>query len=270
MLEILSLIKTVLAILATGEGRVRSALIQPLLTVSLVVGLYLGWHVVREASLEAGLRAALFDDEAPRSTHRSEVEAAVAQAELRQLAASDRVINQLLAALLRHAPTSTRAQLAVFHDGVSGLTEVSLLHFDLTHVVTAPGRLPGRTFVDEPLSQWEDRLPALLEGRCILLLTNQMRNNFTRARLENLGVASVLTCPVTDVRRALLGSVMLTWDGLDAVPGGGDLVALMRDVHAVGSQLASVLVLRSSVTLPPLPQAAGRQVEQPPAMPSIP
>jgi hypothetical protein len=251
VLEILELIKTLLQLAGVGGARLRAMLIQPVLTVLIIAVLFVGWHVLREANLRAGLHAALYDTEPGREVPPRTVELAIAQADLRQLARSDRLITQLLESLLRRAPTAARTALGVIHNGVTGLTGIKLMRFDLVHTVVAPGRLSGPKLMNEPLSEWEDRLPFLLQGQCYVAPIGQERNDITRARLEGMGAAFVLACPVTGVRGALLGSVALIWDNSDPPPTGEELRLLTRDAKAIGAQIASVLDLRASVALSP-------------------
>ena len=96
--------------------------------------------------------------------------------------------------------------------------------------------------VNQPLSDWNEFLPALLAGRC--QLTNVSANASTvavRARLAALGAGSFMACPVVDIQGRMLGAVFVTWDLRDNPPAGEDLQSLMDFARSVGTQIASAL-----------------------------
>jgi hypothetical protein len=122
---------------------IGALLLQPLITVAMLLFLYAGWHVRDEGSVSAGLRVAFIDTRAFRTDHQHELEAATLQRELRKAADTDRQIDQLLAGLLVRSPMADRVRLGVVHNGITGLTGVALLRYDITNSIAAPGHTGG-------------------------------------------------------------------------------------------------------------------------------
>ncbi len=76
MLEILRLARIVLEVLVNLGQPIPALLVQPLITVALLLFLYAGWHVRDEGTINAGLRVAFVDTRAYRAEHERELEAA--------------------------------------------------------------------------------------------------------------------------------------------------------------------------------------------------
>lgn len=251
MLDIVRLIRTVLELLLSLGQPLRILLLQPLITVAMLLFIYAGWHVRDEGSISDGLRVAFIDTTANRAQHARELEAANLQAELRQSAATDKLISQLLAALLVRAPLAARVQLGVVHNGLSGVTGVTLLRFDIINAVTAAGHSGGEPVQNQPLSDWAEFLPALVAGRCQMGVTTDEPNLALRARLEALGAGTFMACPVIDIEGRMLGGLFVTWDVRDAPPTGAVLQSLMDYAKVIGIQVASALDLRGGRAPPP-------------------
>jgi hypothetical protein len=251
LLDILRLVRAVLELLVNLGQPLRTMLLQPLVTVGMLVFLYAGWHVRDEGSVTAGLRVAFIDTTAYRAKHFHELESAMLQIQLQQTAQTDGLINQLLAALLAHAPTASRVRLDVVHNGVTGITGTALLRYDVTNAVAAAGRAVGPMVVNQPLSDWNEFLPSLLSGKCQIVAVGEGANaSALRARLEALGAGIFMACPVVDVQGRMLGAVFLTWDVRDMPPGGEDLRALTEYAKSIGAQIASALDLRGYLPWP--------------------
>lgn len=250
MLEILRTVRVVLELLVNLGQPIRALLIQPLVTVAMLVFLYAGWHVRDEGSIGAGLRVAFVDTRAFRAEHLREMESTLLQAELRQTAETDKLINQLLTALLDRAPTAARVRLAVVHNGVTGLTGMALLRVDMTNAVASPGHSVGAMTLNQPLSDWNAFLPVLLAGNCRMGSASAEASLVARARLDALGADAFLVCPVTDVQGRMLGAVFMTWDLRDAPPAGQELQALMGFTRNICIQIAAALDLRGHLPWP--------------------
>ena len=138
----------------------------------------------------------------------------------------------------------------MIHNGVTGLTGVGMLRYDVTNAVALPGRAAGVSIVNEPLSVWNDFLPALLAGKCLLMASTDAHNFDLRARLQVLGANSLMACPVTDIEGKLLGALFSNWDAADQPPDGDQLRVVMDLNQRIGAQIASVLNLRSSLQAP--------------------
>ena len=176
------------------------------------------------------------------------------QAELRRTAETDKLINQLLAALLARAPTAARVRLGVVHNGVTGVTGMALLRFDITNAVAGPGHSVGTMVINQPLSDWNVFLPALIAGKCQLGATSDELNVALRARLDALGAGAYMACPVIDIQGRMLGAVFMTWDVRDPPPVGEALRSLMDFASTICIQIASALDLRGHL---PWPLSAG-------------
>src|SRR5579872_2770769 len=165
MLEILRLVRIVLEMLTIQARSLRVLLTPPLVTVGMLLVLYAGWHIRDEGSISAGLQVAFIDTTAFRVERARDVEALILQTEMHRAVESDALIDQLLTALLLRIPSAARARLAVIHNGVTGVTGMTLLRFDITNAVAAAGRAVGVMVSNEPLSEWNDFLAELLAGQ---------------------------------------------------------------------------------------------------------
>lgn len=219
---------------------------QPALTAALLTSLYAGYHVVHESSLGEGLWVAFLETNASRATRLREREDAILQAELRHMADSNKVIDQLLTSLLDRAMTAARVRLDVIHNGVTGVTGMGLLRYDVTNSVAGAGHAPGALVQNQPLSEWADFLPDLLAGRCHVYTSNALGRTAMRGRMEALNVGTLLVCPVADQQGRLLGAIFLLWDTGTRMPEAGDFERLIQSAQTVGPRIATVLDLRTS------------------------
>ncbi len=265
MSDIVGMLKATLELLTSLSMPTRAALVQPLVTVLILLLLYAGWHVRDEGDVASGLRVAFLDTRASRAAHEREVEAAILRAELYQAVESDKLLTQLLTALLQRAPLAARVRLAMIHNGVTGMTGVGLLRFDVTHAVAVPGRTGGAVALNQPLSDWGGILPGLLAGQCQLYRTAQFPNLASRARYQAMGASSILACPAIDVYGTLVAVLAVFWDGEDLPPSGEALASLMAYAKQIGSQIGAALDLR--VPVPHLGDGRQRSPAPPPPRP---
>jgi hypothetical protein len=224
------------------------ALTQPLLTAAVLTALYGGYNCVHESSIAQGLWVAFFESNAARATRLREREDAVLQAELRDLAQSNKVIDQLLGSLIEQTPNVARVRLDVIHNGVTGVTGLGLLRYDTTNSVAGAGHDRGPLVQNRPLTEWGDFLPDMLGGRCRVYNADDLRSDAIRSRMETLNVGTILGCPVADVQGRLLGAVFMLWDAGMRIPDGVDLTALKTRGREIGSQVGAVLDLRAAHT----------------------
>jgi hypothetical protein len=250
MLEVLRTARAVLELLVSLGQPIRAVLLQPLVTVAMLVALYAGWHIRDEGSVSAGLQVAFVDTRAFRLDHLRDLEAAVMQSELHRSAVTDKLIEQLMTALLQRAPLAARVRLGVVHNGITGLTGTALLRVDITNAVAAAGRSVGPLSVNQPLSEWNGFLPTLLAGKCDLHSTADERNEVIRARLMAMGAGSFLACPVIDIQGRMLGGVSVTWDERDPTPEGDDLKSLVAFAQNICVQIAAALDLSGHLLRP--------------------
>ena len=260
MIETLALFRMVLDLcihLGRHSGR---RLLQPMLTAICVTWIYAAIHVTQEGGIVPGLRAAFLDNEAARSERRRLEEQTMLQGELRQFVAANKLIDQLLSAMLSRAPGASRVQLNVIHNGVTGLTGTGLLRYDQANSVAAPGRSAGAPFANQPLSDWNDFLPTLLAGECSFHRVPDLRAASMRARFEALGAAAALVCPAGDVQGKIVGAIFIYWDINDPIPDAGTLHVLIGEGKHLGGQIAAILDLRGDLRgLPPWSEAMPRE-----------
>jgi hypothetical protein len=232
-------------------------LLQPLVTVAMLLFLYAGWHVRDEGSVAAGLRVAFIDTRAYRQQHDYDAEAAELQRELRHAVQSDAQIDQLLTDLLAHIPKAARIRLSVVHNGVTGVTGVALLRADTTNAVAAPGHSIGPMTINQPLSDWNEFLPVLLTGHCFLGSSEQTANRALRARLDVMGADKYLACPITDTQNRMLGTLSVTWDNGELPPTGEALRAVTDYATTIATQVATALDKRGHMS----PRAGAPEAE---------
>jgi hypothetical protein len=256
MLEALRLFNLLLSMLGGLREPLANLVLEPLLTVGLLLGLYAGWHVRDEGDFVAGLRVAFVDTRADREVEQQALIGALMQAELRQYATSSRMIDQMLATVISHAAGVARVRLAVIHNGVTGLTGISMLRYDVINAIAPPGRAAGELIANQPLSTWSDFLPALLTGKCQVVVAADVHNFALRTRIQTLGASTNLTCPVIDIEGKLLGAIFVDWDGADRPPEGTQLQELIDFDQRIGAQVASVLNLRALDAPPGTPTDA--------------
>jgi hypothetical protein len=223
-----------------------------MLTAICLTGTYAAVHVGQEGNIARGLSAAFLDDDAVRVARHKSQDQANLQAELRQFAAANKLIDQLLQSMLERASGASRVQLNVIHNGVTGLTGTGLLRYDVTNSVASAGRLAGPGVTNQPLSDWSDFLPALLAGQCSLQRVGDLRAVALRARWETFGASGTMVCPAADVQGKIVGAIFIFWDGASPMPSGADAHALMAAGQHLGAQIAAVLDLQGP---PPWPGA---------------
>ena len=112
MLEMVRFVNMVLSLLGGLRHPVATLLIQPTVTVSLLIILYTGWHIRDEGSVAAGLRVAFVDTRANREMEQQALVSALMQAELHQYAKASKLIDEVLAALLQRSAGAARIRLA--------------------------------------------------------------------------------------------------------------------------------------------------------------
>jgi hypothetical protein len=251
MFKLLAMFQGFLALFVElGQTSARK-IIPPLLMAACVTCAYALFQVNQEGSFLGGLKAAFLDNNTDRAErHRIELQALM-QAELRQFAAANKLIDQLLETMLERAPGASRVRLAVIHNGVTGLTGTGLLRYDITNTATAAGRLPGQAAVNQPLSEWSDFLPVLLSGQCSFHRVADLRALALRARFESYGSTGVMVCPAADVQGKTVGAVFVSWDSTDPLPAATDLRMAMTSELNLGAQVAAVLDLQGPPPWPP-------------------
>jgi hypothetical protein len=235
---------------AHAPGEIRKALIHGSVYVSLFGLVYVAAFQVRvatvagEIELGRGLHEAYAHSWISPASGYSQVHS---QAALRAGIYSDSVVSILLNRVLATAADSSRVRLALIHDGVTTITGVDMLRFDVTAAVAAPGRSPGELLENRPLTEWApDYLPSLIKHDCKAQSVASLQNVIRRERLGAIGATWVLDCPVIDPSDQVLGSILVTWDGNDKPPTGKDLGDLMDKIKIYGYQIGSALDMQRS------------------------
>jgi hypothetical protein len=207
--------------------------------------IYLSSFCIREESFVRGVEAAYQHSWlSPSSANSTQIHS---QAALEASMQSDFVTRRILTEVLHEAPASSRARLALIHDGIATITGVDLLRFDITQSVAAPGHTPGSVFVNEPLADWTpDLLPALSKHECALSEVANMENLARKQRLEEMGATWVMGCPVIDVYDRIFGAILVTWDVGAVPPQGAALTQLFEKVKSDGQRLGAALDMSSA------------------------
>lgn len=237
---ILPLITEVIRFLNRAPASFRAAIFPVVLTLGMQLTVYAGWNIVREGSVTEGLRVAFADSKAEHVARKAKA----MQAELHAIAASDRVIHQHLVNILDRMPTAARVRLAVIHNGVTGVTGVGMLRFDVTHAAASPGRDSGAMVANQPLSDWIDYLNTLLAGQCSFMTVAAIHSLSARVRMEQLGMQAFLVCPTVDSQNMMLGALFVSWDRTDPLPDPGTLATMTADLRGTASQIAVALDMR--------------------------
>jgi hypothetical protein len=253
MLKPMSLFQSLLGLFVDIGRASGRKLFQPLILAACATVAYAVIHVDSQNTFWSNLRAAFLENENERQERQRLHEQSMMQAELRQFAAANKLIDQLLQSMLERAPGAARVRLNVIHNGVTGLTGTGLLRYDTTNTVAVPGRLAGPSITNQPLSEWSDFLPTLISGQCSFHRVVELRAIALRARFEAFGATSVLVCPAADIQGRIVGAVFILWDGADMPPIGPELRALMAIEQHLGAQIAAVLDLQGP---PPWPLKA--------------
>lgn len=110
---------------------------------------------------------------------------------------------------------------------------------------------------NQPLSDLNRYLPQLLAGKCEFDQANADVGAAIRARLLELGAGTLMTCPVIDIQRRLVGVVSITWDADDAAPHGDELQSLTEFALTICAQIAAALDLRGNLPNSDMPNRAG-------------
>lgn len=245
MLDLVMLFNALTQALSRIRPPLARHLGQPMLTAALLTSLYAGYHVVHEASLMEGLRVAFLENNESRAVRLREREDATVQAELRHVADANRVIDGLLTTLIDHAPAAARARLDIIHNGVTGVTGIGLLRYDITNSIAGPGHTPTPLALNRPLAEWSHLLPGLLAGQCGTYAAGDLLGTAFRQRLEPMNTGTFLVCPAADMQGRLLGAVFVFWDAGAPVPEDQALRQLMALGKEAGTQIATVLDLRA-------------------------
>ena len=244
MIEILAVFRACLELFLHLSRHSSRKLVQPLLTAACITGVYSAVHMTQEGGVLSGLRLAFLENDTTRSERRRIEAQSILQAELHQFAQASKLVDQLLRAMLIRAPGASRVHFDVIHNGVTGLTGIGLLRYDLANSVASPGRAVGEAVVNQPLSEWSPFLPALLAGRCSFLRVAELHAPALQARFEAMGAAAALVCPAADVQGRILGAIFVFWDTNDPIPSDAAVRDLMSDAQHLGGQVAAILDLR--------------------------
>lgn len=244
MSDILDLCKALVGLLREAGAMVKQAIITAMTTVVILLMIYAGGNIVYDGSISGGLHSAFVMNRRSVIERDAQERALLLQLELRNAASAERVTQQILTTLLDKSMNAARIRVSVIHNGVTGLTGMGLLRFDVTHAVSANGRAPGPLISNQPLSDWSDYLEDIIHGKCVVLHNDRVKNSSTKMRLDSLGITLFVACPITDASGQTLGGVFVSWDRGDTLPSDSDMLKLLPDIRAAGSQIAALLDLR--------------------------
>lgn len=208
---------------------------------------YCGFFIIRERDIWEGLKAAIFDSRSdalvrarssPRITE-------LLQAELRAAVSSDLLIDGVMQKFLDTHPGTARQRLAVFHNGIAGLSGMSLIKADIVNARAAAGRAAGEFITNAPLATWAEVVSYILKGECFFGKTTDLQNGVYRDQLRELGVVMSVACPIVDTRGQTLGVIFTHYDQIEAIPNTNEAKAQFeRDITPILAQISAAWVVR--------------------------
>ena len=222
---------------------------QAAVTIVMVLGIYAGYWIVRERSITDGLSMAFLDSAAGLLHRDHTIRNALLQEELRAAVAADKLVDRLLSELINKYPDIARIRVAVFHNGIAGLSGMALMRADISNAAAAPGRSTGELSTNIPLSAWAPFMEHLLVGECVTNdIVNQRPVTINRQRLIDLGVVMSYGCPITDVKRQMLGTIFVQYDRGDKLPTNTELAKILQDMRQIALQIAAAWDVRGGVS----------------------
>jgi hypothetical protein len=163
---------------------------------------------------------------------------------LRQTAAADAQIIDLIERLRQNNPSIARVRVAIIHNGSYTLTGISLLKFDTAYSVTRAGRSVGGTEINLPLVQWRDFLPDFINGQCRYILVSNLQDPAARTRMQEQGADAFVGCPIRTSTGAIIGGIFTVWDVGDPRPTETDLYSIMEQVQQTARDVGLILSSR--------------------------
>jgi hypothetical protein len=157
--------------------------------------------------------------------------------EARQMIAANRLIDQLLKAILGLSPGAARVRLTLLRNSTEPF------RYDVANSIALRGRWLGPARQNQPLSDWSDFLPTLLTGQCVLHPILEVRMAAPAFGFPSSRPSKALVCPVAGAEGHLLGAIFTVWDGAAQPPEHPALRSLMAAGKHVATQIAAVLYL---------------------------
>lgn len=248
--DVVSIVSTIAGWIPTSAvKKIVPMCLQALVTCIMAMVIYFGWWAIQDNSVSQGFYDAFVQSKRGTAEQIREAQVALIQARLKQTAQSDILISQHMQALLAEIPGAFRIRLAIIHDGVTGVTGIDLMRFDITNAVVTPGHTTGPMLQNEPLNEWSKFLPSLIDGKCELGLSENAAP-MLRDRLNDLGVFATMVCPIIDVRNQLLGALFIHWDRSGIIPTDVVLKTIKAQAIDIGHQIAATLDLEVATSLP--------------------
>jgi hypothetical protein len=229
-----------LTFLSKVGGEARKALVQGVVYLALAAAAFCGSYMLQEGGVlpgfQAAYRALTRQSEADLAGHYS--------ASLKASAVADQTINKLLQTTLLAVPSAARVRIAIIHNGVTGLTGIGLLRFDITYAVGAPGRDAGELVENHSMTEWGDFMPKLLRGDCAMVDIGSVSNATMRARAQAMNMAAFLACPILDPEDRMLGALMVSWDTVDPVPNDPAVTVIAARLKFIAGNVGIALSLQ--------------------------
>ena len=234
------------AVLFTNaSGEVRKALIHSIVYVLVFLLLYAGYNIVQaKGDLLTGLQNTFAPSKERDRAADAEGYKWRLQYELKAAAQSDKIITQVLSNVLGNSVGAARAELAIVHNGVSGVTGIGLLRYDIVNGVAALGRARSDAAANLPLANWADYSRTLFGGECAWEDVTRLQSAMARSMWQNMNVGHFLACPVIDVQNLTLGAVFISWDDNDPLPDNKQLQAIIAATREQTGKLGAALDLR--------------------------
>lgn len=245
MFDWVAMTRSALAWFSEMGQNVKMAVLNAAMTMFMFCIMFAMWNIYMVGgNVALGLSNAISNPLATISTRSDQAKSTMMQVELKEVARSEALISKILHIILDQVPTASRVRLALIHNGISGLTGISMLRFDIINEDAAPGHAPGILEQNQPLSQWADPLKNMLSGNCYMYYTDKDVNAASRARSESLNIRQAYACPVTDPLGQMLGGLFVSWDNGSPVPTPQMLIDIDFRLKLATAQIATALDLR--------------------------
>jgi hypothetical protein len=243
--DLVTLLKDLIAMSRNPNSHLFRSLIDKFVTLAIFAAAFTGWSMHREGSISAGITAA-WETRLGTDERQAGERALILQIELRNTASADRVIQSNLESLLGQlSPTPARVRIGLIHNGITGLTAIPMLKFDVTHAFASPGRVAGALIVAQPLSDWSDYLDEMVRGNCVVRRFSDIKNPASAARLAMLRIDLFVACPIKSLTGRVMGGLFVSWDRGDPIPNEEVVKMMIPTIFGTANQIASVLDIRN-------------------------
>lgn len=206
---------------------------------ALLLTLFLGWQVyTHNGEIYPGVHIELVTSADSELLEMKETSALVTKAQLLVVAESDKIINDTISLLLDQTQ-GDRVTVEMVHNGTFTMAAQHLMHFSVTHEVNKSNVVPGKPLQNEPLSEWSDFLPDLLNNKCTIKSIKDIKDPVVKLRMQDYNIGSFAACPIFDSRGVFLGGVFVSYNMLSI-----DSKPTLQYMQLAAARIGAALSLR--------------------------